>query len=78
MIANTTISFSNVSAGRFGNLIFVQDSGGGNSFTLPSICKTPVNGASIVQNTGANEVSVLSYYVLDSSNVLVNYIGDFA
>ena len=78
MIANTTLAFSNVSAGRFGNLIFVQDSTGGRSFTLPSACKTPVNGASIVQSTGANEVSVLSYYVLDSSNILVNYIGDFA
>lgn len=78
MTANTTLAFSNKDAGRFGNLIFVQDSGGGNSFTLPSECKTPVNGASIVQATGANEVSILSYYVLDSSNILVNYIGDFA
>tara|TARA_R100001591_G_scaffold69625_2_gene78348 strand:- start:406 stop:1266 length:861 start_codon:yes stop_codon:yes gene_type:complete len=76
--ADTTIAFNNVDAGRFGNLIFVQDGTGGHSFTLPGICKTPVNGASIVQATNANEVSVLSYYVLDSSNILVNYIGDFA
>ncbi len=76
--ANTTIAFSNIDAGRFGNLIFVQDGTGGHSFTLPAACKTPVNGASIVQSTGANEVSILSYYVLDSSNILVNYIGDFA
>ena len=41
--ANTTIAFSNVDAGRFGNLIFVQDSGGGNSF-ITWYCKTPVNG----------------------------------
>lgn len=76
--ANTTIAFSNIDAGRFGNLIFVQDGTGGHSFTLPGTCKTPVNGATIVQATNANEVSVLSYYVLDSSNILVNYIGDFA
>jgi hypothetical protein len=78
MTADTTFSFSNKDAGRFGNIIFVQDGTGGHDFTLPSECKTPVNGAAIVQNTGANEVSVLSYYVLDSSNILVNYIGDFA
>lgn len=78
MTANTTLAFSNKDAGRFGNLIFVQDTGGGNSFTLPSECKTPVNGATIVQATGGDEVSILSYYVVDSSNILVNYIGDFA
>ena len=78
MTANTTFAFSNKDAGRFGNIVFVQDGTGGRSFTLPSECKTPVNGASIVQSTGANEVSVLGYFVLDSSNILVNYIGDFA
>jgi len=78
LTANTTIAFSNVDAGRFGNIIFVQDTTGGRSFTLPSSCKTPVGGASIVQATNANEISVLSYYVLDGSTILVNYIGDFA
>lgn len=78
MTANTTIAFSNKNPGLGGNLIFVQDAGGGNSFTLPSECKTPVNGASIVQSTGANEISILSYYVLSSTQILVNYIGDFA
>jgi len=76
--AATTFAFSNKDAGRFGNIIIQQNGTGGYSFTLPSECKTPVNGASIVQSTGANEVSVLAYYVLDSSNILVNYIGDFA
>jgi len=78
MSANTTFAFSNVSAGRGGNLIIVQNATGGHSFTLPAACKTPVNGASIVQSTNANEISILSYYVVDSSNILVNYIGDFA
>ena len=76
--AATTFAFSNKDAGRFGNIIIKQDATGGYSFTLPSECKTPVNGAAIVQSTGANEVSILAYYVLDSSNILVNYIGDFA
>lgn len=78
MTASATFSFSNKDAGRYGNLILKQDATGGHSFTLPAECKTPVNGASIVQSTGANELSVLSYYVVDSSNILVNYIGDFA
>lgn len=76
--AATTFAFSNKDAGRFGNIIIKQDGTGGYSFTLPAECKTPVNGASIVQSTGANDVSVLAYYVLDGSNILVNYIGDFA
>ena len=78
MTANTTFSFSSLGAGRFGNIIIKQDATGGHTFTLPNAAKTPVNGASITQSTGANEISVLSYYVADSSTVLVNYIGDFA
>jgi len=78
MTADTTLAFSNKNAGLGGNLIFVQDATGGHEFTLPSECKTPVNGAAIVQNTGANEISILSYYVLSSTQILVNYIGDFA
>lgn len=78
MTANTTIAFSNKNPGYGGNLIFVQDATGGRTFTLPSECKTPVNGAAIVQNTGANEIAILSYYVLSSTQILVNYIGDFA
>jgi hypothetical protein len=80
MTADTTFSFSNISGavGCSGNIIIVQDATGGRDFTLPSEAKTPINGATIVQNTGANEIAVLSYYVMSSSQVLVNYIGDFA
>ena len=78
MTAATTFAFTNKDAGRGGNIVIVENSTGGYSFTLPAECKTPVNGAAIVQSTNANEVSILSYYVVDSSNILVNYIGDFA
>ena len=80
MSADTTFTWSNLSGavGCSGNIIIVQDATGGRDFTLPSEAKTPINGATIVQNTGANEISVLSYYVMSSSQVLVNYIGDFA
>lgn len=75
---SVTFTFSNVSAGQQGVIFITENATGGYSFTLPSVAKTPQGGASIVQETGANKVSILSYMVLDSSNVLVNYIGDFA
>ena len=75
---NTTFAFSNATAGQSGVIYLKQDATGGRTFTLPAAAKTPVNGAAIVQATGANEISILSYAVLDSSNVLVNYVGDFA
>jgi len=78
MGASTTFTFSNVTAGQTGVIYIKEDATGGYSFTLPAIAKTPVGGASIVQTTTANSISVLSYTVLDTSNVLVNYIGDFA
>ena len=80
MSADTTFTWSNLSGaiGCSGNIVLQQDGTGGRDFTLPSEAKTPVNGATIVQNTGANEISVISYYVVSESIVLVNYLGDFA
>lgn len=78
--SNTTFSLSNISnnIGCNGNIVIKEDGTGGYSFTLATEMKTPVGGATIVQETGANKISVLSYHVLDASTVLVNYIGDFA
>lgn len=76
--AATTFSFSNLTVGQYGHIIIVQNGTGGYSFTLPTAAKTPVNGATIVQSTGANEISVIGYYIMSSTQVLVNYIGDFA
>jgi hypothetical protein len=64
--------------GTSGTIALVQDATGGRTFTMPSTFKTPVGGASITQVTTPSSVSLLSFYVLDSSNVLVNYIGDFS
>ena len=77
---NVALSFSALDGkeGVSGMISLIQDSTGGHSFTLPSICKTPVGGATITQVTTANSVSMISYYVMDSSNILVNYIGDFS
>jgi hypothetical protein len=78
MTQASTFAFSNVAAGQTGVIIIKQDATGGWSFTLPAVAKTPKGGATIIQTTTANTVSVLSYSVLDASNVLVNYIADFA
>lgn len=78
LVGAATFAFSNVAAGQTGVIILKQDATGGHSFTLPATAKTPKGGAAITQVTTANTVSVLSYSVLDTSNVLVNYIGDFA
>jgi hypothetical protein len=80
MNASTTFSLSNLASAitSSGTLVIKQDAIGGRSFTLPSSCKTPVGGASITQYTGANSTSILSYLVVSSTEVLVNYVGNFA
>jgi len=77
---NTTLALSNTAnnVGVSGNIILQQDSTGGRTVAIPSVMKTPLGGASISFETGADTVSVLSYYVVSSTVVLVNYIGNFA
>ena len=45
--------------------------------SLPSTFKTP-NGDSIVFQTDSGDVSILSYLVVSTSIVLVNYVGNFS
>lgn len=80
MSTNTTFSFSNLANAvtTSGTIVIKQDATGGRSFTLPSECKTPVGGATIVQSTGASTTSILTYLVVSSTEVLVNYIGNYA
>lgn len=80
MSSNTTFTFSNLAScvTSTGTLVIKQDATGGRTFTLPAACKTPVGGAAIVQSTGANSTAIISYLVVSSTEVLVNYIGDFA
>lgn len=78
--ANTTFTLSNIAKklGSSGTITIKQDATGGRTFTKASEMKTPLGGASIAQVTTANSLSVLSYYVVDASTVLINYIGNFA
>lgn len=78
--ANTTFTLSNISSkiGSSGIIVLKQDATGGRTFTKATEMKTPIGGAAIAQTTTANSLSMLSYYVADSSNVLINYMGNFA
>lgn len=78
--SSTTLTVSNIDKkiGCSGNIIIKQDGVGGRTFTKATEMKTPIGGATIDQVTSANTLSVLSYYVVDASTLIVNYIGDFA
>jgi hypothetical protein len=76
---NTTLSSSNESLaiGQSGVVVLVQDGTGGRTVALPSTWKTP-RGAAISFDTGANDINIISYYVIDASTVAINYMGDFS
>jgi hypothetical protein len=72
-----TFTIDSAARGQTGMIIIHQDGTGGRTFTLPSEAKTPVGGASIVQQTVANTTGTINYFIVDVNTVLVNYIGDF-
>ena len=76
---NITLTPTNFSArlGQSGIITLIQDSTGGHSITLNSLFKTP-RGDSIAFDTTADGISLMSYYVIDASNVAVNYLGPFS
>ena len=76
---NITLTPTNFSArlGQSGIITLIQDSSGGHSITLNSLFKTP-RGDSIAFDTTADGISLMSYYVIDASNVAVNYLGPFS
>lgn len=77
---DTALTVSNIvsNIGASGTIVLIQDATGGRVFTKSAEMKTPINGASIDQVTSSNSVSIISYYVLNSTNILINYIGGFA
>lgn len=64
--------------GKAGVIILKQDATGGRTFTKPTIFKTPFGGAAISQITTANSLSVISYFIVDTNTILINYIGSYA
>ena len=77
---NTTFAVSGLAnkIGSSGLIILKQDATGGRTFTKATEMKTPLGGAAIAQYTTANSMSVISYYVCSSSEMVINYIGNFA
>ena len=75
----TTLSSSNESyaVGSTGVIVLVQDGSGGHSVALPGTWKTP-KGQAISFDTGANDINIISYYIIDASTVAINYMGDFS
>jgi len=72
-----TVASENI--GQSGNIIITNPSSVGSlAFAaLPAYMKTP-SGATINFDTTANKIAVISYIVLATDCVLVNYIGDFS
>jgi hypothetical protein len=75
---NTTLAFSNLSTniGSSGYIFLKQDATGGRTFTFPTEAKTP-GGRTFTQNTTANSLSLITFYVVDANTVIVNYMADF-
>ena len=79
--ATNTITFSNLSSsvvGKSGSIIITNPSSVGSlAFAaLPNTAYTP-GGSTISFDTTANAIAVISYLVISSTKVLVNYVGAF-
>ena len=79
LTGNVTLTPTNLTGreGQSGLIALIQDSSGGHSITLNSLFKTP-RGSAITFDTTANGISLMSYYVVNTSNVAVNYLGPFS
>ena len=79
--ATNTITFSNLDAtriGKGGSIIITNPSSVGSlGFSgLQAEVYTP-GGSAINWNEGANKIAVLTYLVIASNKILVNYVGAF-
>ena len=79
--ATNTIAFSNLGAdkiGKSGNIIINNPASVGSLAwaALPSTAYT-LGGSTINFDTNASSVSIMSYLVIASDKVLINYVGNF-
>lgn len=77
---NITFTVSNLATkiGSSGIIVLKQNGTGGYTFTKASEMKSPLGGATIAQQTGAGTTSIISYFVVDASTMLISYLGNFA
>ena len=75
----TELAASNLSGqvGQTGVIVLTQDGTGGRAITLPAAMLTP-RGDTISFETGANSISILSYYIHATDALCVNYMGNFS
>jgi len=71
-----TVTVSADEVGQAGNII-IKNTATTTPASLPSNLKTP-NGSTIAWETDSGDVAIISYFVVDTSTILVNYIGNFS
>lgn len=79
--ATNTIAFNDLNShcvGKSGNIVITNPASVGSLAWayLPSTAYTP-GGAVINWDTNASSVSIMSYFVLASNKILINYVGNF-
>ena len=73
-----TLSLSNISGneGKSG-VILITNSAATSTPTMPTEFKTP-NGDTAVWNNTSGNTAMMSYYIVNSTTILTNYIGNFS
>lgn len=71
-----TVTVAADQVGQAGNII-IKNTATTTPASLPSNLKTP-NGDTIAWETDLGDVAIISYFVVDTSTILVNYIGNFS
>ena len=73
-----SLSLSNIGGneGKSG-VIVITNSGATSTPTMPSEFKTP-NGDTATWNNASGNTAMMSYYIINSTTILTNYIGNFS
>ena len=77
---DTTFTITNALQviGKSGVIIIKQDSVGGHTVNMPTEFKTPSSESPIVQNTVADTLSAIHYFVVDENNILIKYSANYS
>lgn len=71
-----TVAVTSDQIGQSGNII-IKNTAITSPASLPSNLKTP-NGDTIAWQTDSGDVSIISYFVVDTTTILVNYVANFS
>ena len=71
------LTINNNDVGKSGIIVIINPASGATFTALPSYMKTP-DGADPQFVTTGNAISIISYFVLATDKVLVNYVGNFS